>query len=177
MGNKVEEVQRIRKCYDPKVFGTKTNVLFIGESPPCDFPKRFFYLGKGILFKATFEAFKNVYASIISEEDFLKFFASKGFYLIDLFDEPCIKLKEGKKGRKASKREVEEAKIKLRAEIESRKPKLVIVVLKRVYNEIKDLLHSLEVRSMYLRFPIGKYRKEYISILKDVLNQIKLDGS
>jgi len=68
-------------------------ILFVGESPPKDVPRNFFYSRTSMLYYATFLAFHRKFG--IKERDFLKFFKRSGCYLYDLFEVPGMVIQEG----------------------------------------------------------------------------------
>ena len=171
----ISDVCRRRKFYDPRRYGANIKVLFIGESPPQRFPKNFFYEARGILFNAIYGASKDMCGNI-SKKDFLEFFAKACFYLIDMFDKPCVKLKirAGEKCEKASNIEVRKAKENIRKIILERKPSLIIIILRRVCKELREMLDSIGIRYKCLRFPIGKYYYEFINELKRILEKMQI---
>jgi hypothetical protein len=77
--------ERLRRSFRPAC----VRVLFIGESPPAS--GRFFYQGDSGLYRAMYQAFHAVDASL-SDAGFLVAFQRHGCYLIDLCPEPVDQL-------------------------------------------------------------------------------------
>jgi len=88
-----------------------------------------------VLYYATFIAFHKKFH--VPEHAFLDFFKKLGCYLYDLLDVP------GQDTTKIPSCDLQEAKNALRSFMSSEKPEIVIVAVKRIYREIKDLLLEL----------------------------------
>jgi len=160
------DLEALREKYKP----TNVRVLFICESPPIN---TFFYMRNSILYYATVEAFKNIYAQEIA--DFLEFFKEKGFYLIDLISERGKKLTQLKDVEKISVKEMlKEKLLKLR-------PKSIIITPKEisdfVLSAIKELTETqqlkINLREDIIELPFPTFRrKEYISGLTKWLKNL-----
>ncbi|MCD6368236.1 MAG: hypothetical protein J7L38_00385 [Thermoproteales archaeon] len=173
----IEEIEKMRESYDPRSEGIEIKILFIGESPPKDAPVNFFYNRTSVLYYATFLAFHLRFG--VLERDFLEFFKNSGCYLYDLFEVPGMVVRENKRWRgvvRASEYEIKKARCRLEEFVLSEKPEIVIVVIKRVFKEIEDILKKLKERGIIreyfaLPFPrdahsFTKYVKKLYSILE-----------
>ncbi|MEM0024650.1 MAG: hypothetical protein QXO64_09235 [Thermofilaceae archaeon] len=172
----VHEIKRLRRTYDPRLWGSSIRVIFLGESPPLRAPRVFFYSRKGLLYRATLRAFKSVFS--FDDDEFLVFFARCGCFLYDfLGDIPGLKLSKGSK-QVGYNRQVEDARRRLRELLEDVKPYTVIVVVKRVYRVVeKDLRWGRErgvVGSFFsLPFPTRKYYDFYVKELSRILHELR----
>ncbi|RLE64604.1 MAG: hypothetical protein DRJ38_05150 [Thermoprotei archaeon] len=92
-----------------------------------------------MLYYATFIAFHKKFH--VPEHAFLDFFKKLGCYLYDLLDVPGQD--PGQDTTKIPSCDLQEVKNAFRNFISSEKPEIVIVVIKRIYREIKDLLLEL----------------------------------
>lgn len=162
-------------AYDPRNRGLRIRALFVGESPPRGAPRSFFYNRSSILYYATFLAFHLEYG--VPERGFLEYFRDSGYYLYDLFEPPGTVI-----GR-VSKRELEEAEARLMELLLREKPEVVVVVLKRVFKEVRGLLEEAKrrglIREYYcLPFPANtEYFKKYVDGLRSILRRLAGGGS
>jgi hypothetical protein len=173
----IEEIKRLREEWNPQREGIRIRVLFIGESPPKN-TQRFFYKGNSILYYATRRAFIEKFEEFgvrIPVGRFLHFFKKLGCYLVDLFEE------NGKKVNNASYEELVSAKSSLNNFVQRKKEqgeiKAIIVVVKRVYNELDkqglvDEWKRKGIKVFSLPFPLGKYYQIYISELKKIIDDL-----
>jgi len=154
----MEELENLRKKYKPE----EIRILFVGESPP---KRKFFYDERGSnLGRATKEAFEKTFQKEFRNyKDFLKFFKSKGCYLVDLFQE------RGKKIVCATEEEKREAEKKLKKFIAKHKPKIVVAVLKRIHRNVEKAVKDGEV--LPLPFPLGMHKDKYIKGLIKILKE------
>lgn len=156
-----EEFKRIRLKY----LTEKVKIFFIGEAPPAG--GKFFYLAKSDLFENTREVFLKVYNKKIGGYEFLSFFKSLGCYLDDLCFEPVDDLPAEVRKTKC-KGSIDE----LSERIKKFDPLVVIVVIKRIKEEVDEAIKKsgVNVKPYYLPFPRyiwqqEKYKKELEEIL------------
>ena len=156
--------EKIRKVFRPE----KVKVLLVGESPPPE-EWKFFYNCNSDLYDATKEVFRRVLGRSDEEfdnDEFLTFFESKGFYLVDLFQRKDIwKKKNGnfekvKPSERLIKRRIKE----LKKIIDDLKPEHIVAIgseyvsgLIRKYD--KDLYRRIDWK---LPVPKGRYKKKFI---------------
>jgi len=157
----LEDFKKIRSKYLPK----KVKVLFVGESPPSR--GKFFYLTKSDLYENTREVFLKIYNKKMDGYEFLDFFKSLGCFLDDLCFEPVDDL-----SAEDCKNECKESVDELSKRIKEYNPLIVIVVIKRIKEEIDKAVEKsgIKVKPYYLPFPRYnwqqvKYKKELEEIL------------
>ena len=168
-----EEIEELRKDWNPRNVRVRIKVLFVGESPPKS--GRFFYNRNSVLYYATFRAFSRVFR--ITEPEFLEFFQKSGCYLYDVLKTP------GEKIKKVNKSTLNQAKEDLKNFIRNTRPDVVIIVHKGVYEKIKgeETLSQLRkegiIKSFYsLSFPNMGLFNEYVEGLCNVLNELIEQG-
>jgi len=122
-----------RLRYKPSTVKT----LFIGESPPAK--GDYFYFGGGnILLEYIRQAFVSVYGDKCGNgDDFLQFFKEKGYYLIDLSEEP-INGKLEKERRQLRRDNVGS----LAKRVAKLNPESVIIIMKAIEREVRAALPS-----------------------------------
>ena len=168
----VEEMEELRKDWNPKNVRVRIKVLFVGESPPKS--GRFFYNRNSVLYYATFRAFSRVFG--IVKPEFLEFFQKSGCYLYDVLKTP------GEKIKKVDTSTLNQAKEDLKNFIRNTRPDVVIVIHKtRVYKRIKEVLSQLKkegiIKSFYsLSFPNMGHFNEYVEELCNILNELIEQG-
>lgn len=174
--------EEIREKYNPKRYGMKVKVLFVGESPP---KTKFFYLTNSNLYFATKEAFEKAYGREIP--NFLKCFMLLGCYLLDLYNEPG---KNAKKlcGPKKYEKEKEELIQRLASQIVQFNPNFIIVAHERACSwAIISAVEALEILKergkkpnfslndvKCLSFPRNceKGKKAYVSALVETIKEL-----
>ena len=166
----VEEIEELRKDWNPQNVRVRIKVLFVGESPPKS--GRFFYDRNTALYYATFCAFSRVFG--VSEPEFLEFFQKSGCYLYDVLKVP------GQKITDVDKSTLNQAKEDLKNFIRNTRPDVVIVIHRGVYRRIEEILSQLRkegiIKSFYsLPFPT-RYFNEYVEGLCNVLNELIEQG-
>ena len=166
----VEEIEELRKDWNPQNVRVRIKVLFVGESPPKS--GRFFYDRNTALYYATFCAFSRVFG--VSEPEFLEFFQKSGCYLHDVLKVP------GQKITDVDKSTLNQAKEDLKNFIRNTRPDVVIVIHRGVYRRIEEILSQLRkegiIKSFYsLPFPT-RYFNEYVEGLCNVLNELIEQG-
>ena len=166
----VEEIEELRKDWNPQNVRVRIKVLFVGESPPKS--GRFFYDRNTALYYATFCAFSRVFG--VSEPEFLEFFQKSGCYLYDVLKVP------GQKITDVDKSTLNQAKEDLKDFIRNTRPDVVIVIHRGVYRRIEEILSQLRkegiIKSFYsLPFPT-RYFNEYVEGLCNVLNELIEQG-
>ena len=166
----VEEIEELRKDWNPQNVRVRIKVLFVGESPPKS--GRFFYDRNTALYYATFCAFSRVFG--VSEPEFLEFFQKSGCYLYDVLKVP------GQKITDVDKSTLNQAKEDLKDFIRNTRPDVVIVIHRGVYRRIEEILSQLRkegiIKSFHsLPFPT-RYFNEYVEGLCNVLNELIEQG-
>ena len=156
----------LRKIFMPD----KITILFVGDCPPES--GTFFYNPENpsILGKTTKEAFERAYnVKFRTYRDFLEFFRSKGCFLYNLFEEP------GKSIEVATKEEIESAKENLADFIRKHEPSIVIAILKRIHEVVKEAVEQSgkEIKMYSLPFPTY-FRDKYIEKLINILREANL---
>jgi hypothetical protein len=141
----------------------KVVTLFVGESSPAQ--GTHFYKADSNLYRATQAAF----AAALGESNvptgvaFLKFFATKGCWLVDLADAPVNNL--GATERKAA---VDAGIPELAELIAETKPKNVVVIKSDIVKPVQqaiDLAGAKKVTLLTLRYPLRQWRGVYVNEL------------
>jgi hypothetical protein len=167
-------IRKIRKLWKPK----KVKVLFVGESPPT---KTFFYTCDSKLYEAMKEAFERARGKKFKlDEDFLKFFRSRGYYLEDLCDKRLNwkRIKNKRERRKKREKVWRQWEPMLRRKIEELKPEKIIVVMTTIKKNVERAVKSSrlkrkpEMLDIRLKFPTY-YKKEFI---KELSKWLKNNG-
>lgn len=164
--------KKIRQQYIPCIRDNPCiKTLIIGESPPepdkdikdCE-SLPFFYNKKNNLFQYTKEAFSDAYPKQWeTNEEFLAFFKQKGYYLIDLCDEP-VNNKSGHDRRVCLKN----GEIPLEESIRRYRPKNIVVAMKGIKKNVDSVLakfpsndYTYEKNVISLPFPLYDGIKKY----------------
>lgn len=172
VNNNIEEViDNVRKevtrlMYKPE----KINVLFVGESIPAG--GKFFYDANSRLYRATAEAFNEIYRCG-KDHPFLTCFKKLGFYLEDLCLEPVNNLDPKTRYNKC-----QESVPILAKRIEEMRPSAIVVVMKDISHEVRQAAKQAslsDVRFEELPFP-SYHREGYIKELKEVLKGFIEEG-
>ena len=154
---------KLRMQHLPK----SVHVMMVGESPPAG--GTFFYAGNSILFRHTVSAFEKAFEMSWSSNDaFLRFFMSKGFFLDDLCPEPVNHLPDDERHMicRANTKS-------LARRIAKYEPIALIVTPKSILDYVTDamVLSGHEVQTIPLPFP-SRYRwRSYIEELAAFLNE------
>lgn len=151
----------------------RVKVLFVGESSPAQ--GTHFYRANSNLFRATQAAFAEALGSdvVASGEAFLRYFATKGFWLVDLTDRPVNQIAP------RERRQAVEAGIPRLAElIRETRPKHVVVIKKDIATAVEEAIEQAPVKKPglhVLRYPLRQWRAEYVralaAFLRDVFKQ------
>lgn len=145
----------------------RVRVLFAGESPPAS--GTFFYARNSELYRATREAFSEVFPGLHSAEAFLDRFAELGCYLEDLCHVPVNRL-NAQERRKARK----DAEPAFAATLAALQPQAIVVLLKSILPNVERAaaaaqvpaeLHVVTYPSRWHRHRLA-YRRELAAILR-----------
>lgn len=158
--------------------------LFVGESPPMPSRdvapdrRRFFYNGKGALFKATLRAFRRAgVSSELNSDDFLRSFSSAGCYLEDLSNVPINRVKGPE--RSAARKQAVSNLTQRFQRLRSRKPCALIIVMPDILPEVqrsRDNAGLYDIPTWVLPFPRGAKSLEYERKLTDILKILTVLG-
>jgi len=114
----------------------------------------------------------------VQEENFLEFFKDCGCCLVDLFAEPGLKITDVQGTSK-----MEDALNRLRELLSKERPMAVIVVIKRICKNVMRLIDELREKDgslniMYrcLRFPRGRYFKDFVERVVRVPDELIKQG-
>jgi len=154
-------VEALRERFRP----SRVVVLMVGESPPAG--GGFFYApGGSKLGRATKEAFEGALGvKFGSYSEFLEFFRSRGFFLVDLLGERGRRVGEAPEGELAA------AVQRLAGLVGELRPRLVVAVLCRVCGLVEEAvrLAGLRVPVVCLPFPArskGRYVRGLVEVLR-----------
>jgi hypothetical protein len=145
----------------------RVTTLFVGESSPAQ--GTHFYLANSNLFRATQSAFAVALGAdaVPSAEAFLRLFASKGCWLVDLADRPVNRLPT--KERRVL---VEQGIGRLAEVIAETRPKHIVVIKTDIAAAVERAIELAGVKPpnvLALRYPLRQYRGEYIARLAELL--------
>jgi hypothetical protein len=159
-------VAELRDQYRPR----KVVTLFVGESSPAQ--GTHFYRADSNLYRATQAAFAAALgeSSVPTGVAFLKFFASKGCWLVDLADAPVNDL--AAVDRKAA---VDAGIPRLAELIAETKPKNVVVIKSDIVKPVEQaigLAGAKKLTLLTLRYPLRQWRGVYIKELGEWLKEI-----
>ena len=152
-------IDELRDAYRPR----RVKALFVGESSPAQ--GTHFYRANSNLYRATRAAFAEAFGedTVLSGERFLRLFATKGCWLVDLADRPVNQLPS--KGRKQAVSAGIPRLAELIAEI---RPKHVVVVKSDIAKSVETAIEMAGVKAPHvlaLRYPLRQYRPEFIEKL------------
>lgn len=156
-------VDELRDNYRPRRLVT----LFVGESSPAQ--GTHFYRADSNLYRATQASFAAAFGSdaVPSGEAFLRFFATKGCWLVDLADRPVNNM-TGK-----DRRRVVDAGIPRLAELVAEmRPKRVVVIKSDIAKAVEEAIAMAGVKKpavLALSYPLRQWRTEYIERLAEFL--------
>ena len=141
--------------------------LFVGESSPAQ--GTHFYKANSNLFRAVQAAFAGAFGEPVpTGEAFLRYFARKGCWLVDLADQPVNELAA------ADRRAAVSAGIPRLAElIDATKPRAIVVVKADIGPAVAQALELAAFKKqpdvLLLRYPLRQWRAEFISKLAEFL--------
>jgi hypothetical protein len=168
----IECFKKIRENYIPcDLENPCIKTLIIGESPPtpksgrkeCD-SLRFFYNKNTGLFRYTRQAFSIAFPKQWeNDEQFLHFFKNRGYYLIDLCDEPVNKKTDA--DRQISRKKGE---IKLHEKISKYHPENIVVVMKGIKGNVDSVIAKIpsmnfDIDKNYFILPFPSHRQGRIA--------------
>ena len=163
------DIDELHNTFRPR----RVKVLFVGESSPAQ--GRNFYLANSILYRATQAAFAEAFGSDVtpSGQSFLRYFATKGFWLVDLADRPVNQI-DPKERRQA----VDAGIPRLAELIRETRPKHIVVIKKDITAAVAqaiELAGAKPPRVLALRYPLRQWRAEYVhdlaTFIRDVFKQ------
>ena len=147
----------------------RVSTLFVGESSPAQ--GTHFYRANSNLFRAVQAAFAAAFgAGVPSDEAFLRYFAAKGCWLVDLADAPVNQLPA------AERRAAVSAGIPGLAEvIAATKPKAIVVIKSDIGQAVAQALELAALKKepdvLMLRYPLRQYRGPFIAELAAFLTE------
>ncbi|MEX2546990.1 MAG: hypothetical protein WD830_04285 [Chloroflexota bacterium] len=149
-------VDELRSAYRPR----RVKTLFVGESSPAQ--GTHFYRANSNLFRATHAAFAEALGNdaVPMGEVFLRLFATKGCWLVDLADRPVNQL-DARERRQA----VEEGVPRLAELIGETRPKQVVVIKRDIAGAVEQAIALAGVKKpavLLLRYPLRQYRAEFV---------------
>lgn len=158
-------VARSRRLYRP----ADVRVLLVGESAPAG--GTHFYLANSNLFRGVRAAFGDVYGVKTPDgEDFLRFFQERGYWLVDLADEPVNRLdSHTRRGLVAmGVRRVSRT-------IRDEQPSVVVVVKKSIVRQVRSALelsgHDADL--VELPFPAMGWQSAFSGGLARVVRRVR----
>jgi hypothetical protein len=149
----------LREKYRPK----RVVTLFVGESSPPN--GGHFYRADSNLYRAVQAAFAQAAESrdVPSGEAFLKYFAAKGCWLVDLVDRPLDSIAPSER-REA----VDGAVTDLAELLIATKPKRIVIVKSAIAKEVGEaiaLAGASRATVLTLRYPLRQWRAVFITDL------------
>ncbi len=149
-------IDELRAAYRPR----RTKTLFVGESSPAQ--GTHFYRANSNLYRATQAAFAEALGSdrVPLGEAFLRLFATKGCWLVDLADRPVNQM-----DARERRQTVEEGIPRLAELIGEIRPKHVIVIKRDIAGAVEEAVELAGVkkpRLLVLRYPLRQYRAEFV---------------
>lgn len=149
-------IEELHNAYRPR----RVKVLFVGESSPAQGTN--FYLTNSNLYRATQASFAEAFGSDVvpSGAAFLRFFATKGCWLVDLADQPVNQI-DPKERRQA----VDAGIPRLTDLIREIRPKHIVVIKKDIAKAVRQAIELARVKSprvLVLRYPLRQWRAEYV---------------
>jgi hypothetical protein len=144
----------------------RLDTLFVGESSPAD---SHFYRADSNLFRAVQAAFATAMGEAVpSGEAFLRSFMARGFWLVDMVDQPLADLPAAE--RKAA---TESCVVKLASLLSETKPKHVIAIKADVAAYVERAIALAGLRKppslLALRYPLRQYRADFVTRLAEFL--------
>ena len=150
------DTNELRDAYRPR----RVKSLFVGESSPAQ--GTHFYRADSNLFRATQAAFAEALGkeAVPSGEAFLRLFATKGCWLVDLADRPVNQLDA------RERRQAVEAGIPRLAElIREVKPKHVVVIKRGIAAAVQAAIELAGAKKpvvLTLSYPLRQWRAEFV---------------
>lgn len=158
-------VDELHDAYRPR----RVKVLFVGESSPAQGTN--FYLANSNLYRATQAAFAEALGSdaVPSGEAFLRFFATKGCWLVDLADRPVNQM-----GSRERKEAVQAGIPGLAETILTTKPNHIVVIKADIAPAVAqaiELAGGKAPRVLALRYPLRQWRAVYVRDLAAFISE------
>lgn len=149
-------VDELREAYRPR----RVKSLFVGESSPAQ--GTHFYRADSNLFRATQAAFAEAMGgeAVPSGEAFLRLFATRGCWLVDLADRPVNQL-DAKERRHA----VEAGIPRLAELIRELRPRSVVVIKRDIAAAVVEAIELAGIKKpavLALRYPLRQWRAEFV---------------
>jgi hypothetical protein len=158
-------IARRRRAYKPE----KVCVLLIGESAPAG--GTHFYLANSNLFRGVRGAFARIYGRSVPDGDaFLLFFQRRGYWLIDLADEPVNRLDD-----QPRRQLVENGVRRVSKTIRESQPAVVVVVKKSIERQVRTALalSGQEADLIALPFPAMGWQSAFVEGLARVIRRAR----
>lgn len=158
-------IDELRVAYRPR----RIKALFVGESSPAQ--GTHFYRANSNLYRAMQAAFAAAAGSdaVASGEAFLRHFATRGCWLVDLADRPVNQM--GPKERK----QTVDAGIPVLAELlRETKPKQVVIIKRDIAGAVEQAIELAGVKApvvLCLRYPLRQWRAEFVRELAAFLRE------
>jgi hypothetical protein len=158
-------VAQLRERFRP----AEMRVLFVGESSPAQ--ATHFYRANSNLFRATRVAFAKAFGddAVPDGEAFLRYFADRGCWLVDLADRPVNQLPD------AERREAVAGGVKaLAATIGETQPQHVLTVKRDIAAEVAEAIALAESHAdlTALPFPVRQWTRQYEAELARFLGEL-----
>ena len=159
-------VDELRVRYRPR----RIRTLFVGESSPAQ--GTHFYRANSNLYRATHEGFVAALGvdAVPSGEGFLRIFASRGCWLVDLADRPVNDM--AARERAAA---VRAGIPRLAGLLAETKPRNVVVIkrdIASVVDEAIDLAGVKRPQVLALPYPLRQWRAEYVRALAEFVRDL-----
>lgn len=146
--------------------------VFVGESSPAE--GAHFYRANSNLYRATQAAFASALGKdrVPSGEAFLRFFATRGCWLVDLADRPVRQMSA------KERRAVVGAGIAPLAEmLRETRPKRIIVIKRDIATAVDQAIELAGVQTRHvlvLRYPVRQWRAEFVRDLAAFISEQKM---
>jgi hypothetical protein len=159
-------VDELRARYRPR----RVKTLFVGESSPAQ--GTHFYRANSNLFRASQAAFDAALGSDVvpSGEAFLRFFATRGCWLVDLADRPVNAM-----AAKERATQVRAGIPRLGALLAETKPRNVVVIKRDIAAAVEEAIESSGVKRpqvLALRYPLRQWRAEFVRDLAEFVRSL-----
>ncbi len=164
-------IDELRTAYRPR----RVKTLFVGESSPAQ--GTHFYRANANLYRATQAAFAEALGSEVvpAGEAFLRLFATRGSWLVDLADRPVNRMDATERRRAVA------AGIPRLAElIAETRPKHVLVIKRDIAKAVGEAVQIAGGKApgvLVLRYPLRHYRAEFVRDLAAFIRETQPSGA
>lgn len=167
------DVERVSHRARPRQARDRGGVLFVGESRPAS--GRHFEAGDSALFRAVRRAFHTALPRLESAPDFIAAFRKLGCAMVDLCPRPVNRLSPAAR-RRARRRGV----ARLAGTIAFRRPRVVVVVVRAIDDEVDRALERAGWRGERISLPYpGRWiasRRRFVAQLAAALRRWRRRG-